>query len=261
MSIQIRILRQVQGTERNRRKEEDQALHAQTPDDLVLSGIDIHGFPTTPVTLLRTRPPQSWQSASTSSSAPVVETQHDIDVLQTLEELHHQQNSLDAISDMDALRGLMRSVLQNSSDVQMLEILQISRHEMPEAIKTLQRALEAVKDQNYPAVDMIRIPGSPLTPKHTPKRSTSVEALFEHANADVAENGLPPNNGANGAMGVKRARTAGVVTTNAKARPPSPREPRTRDTLDMEFIENGIDCLRRMSKDVQTNLPSWTITR
>lgn len=34
----------------------------------------------------------------------------------------------------------------------------------------------------------------------------------------------------------------------------------SRDTLEREFIETGIDSLRRMSKS-STNLPSWTITR
>jgi hypothetical protein len=33
-----------------------------------------------------------------------------------------------------------------------------------------------------------------------------------------------------------------------------------RDTLDREFIEGGIDALRRMSKGGEM-LPSWTITR
>lgn len=34
----------------------------------------------------------------------------------------------------------------------------------------------------------------------------------------------------------------------------------SKDTLDREFIETGIDSLRRMSKS-STSLPSWTITR
>ncbi|KAJ3509359.1 hypothetical protein NLJ89_g5260 [Agrocybe chaxingu] len=34
-----------------------------------------------------------------------------------------------------------------------------------------------------------------------------------------------------------------------------------RDTLDREFIENGIDALRRMSHGYETSLPSWTITK
>ena len=51
-------------------------------------------------------------------------------------------------------------------------------------------------------------------------------------------------------------------------RPPSPtssvasssRSRAPRDTLDREFIETGIDALRRLS-GAETTLPSWTITR
>ena len=34
-----------------------------------------------------------------------------------------------------------------------------------------------------------------------------------------------------------------------------------RDTFDREFIESGIDALRRMSDGMERNLPSWTITK
>lgn len=33
------------------------------------------------------------------------------------------------------------------------------------------------------------------------------------------------------------------------------------DTLHQEFIESGIDALRRLSVNVDTNLPNWTITK
>jgi abelson tyrosine-protein kinase 1 len=36
---------------------------------------------------------------------------------------------------------------------------------------------------------------------------------------------------------------------------------RPRDTLDREFIESGIDALRRVSNGPDTSLPSWTITK
>lgn len=37
--------------------------------------------------------------------------------------------------------------------------------------------------------------------------------------------------------------------------------PKDGDTLHQEFIESGIDALRRLSVDVDTNLPNWTITK
>jgi abelson tyrosine-protein kinase 1 len=42
----------------------------------------------------------------------------------------------------------MRAALQTNNDVQMIEVLQVGREEMPEAIKTLQRALEREKKEN-----------------------------------------------------------------------------------------------------------------
>jgi abelson tyrosine-protein kinase 1 len=41
----------------------------------------------------------------------------------------------------------MRAVLQTNNDVQIIEVLQVGREEMPEAIKTLQRALERERDK------------------------------------------------------------------------------------------------------------------
>jgi abelson tyrosine-protein kinase 1 len=41
----------------------------------------------------------------------------------------------------------MCAVLQMNNDVQMIEVLQVGREEMPETIKTLQRALEREKDK------------------------------------------------------------------------------------------------------------------
>jgi hypothetical protein len=59
-----------------------------------------------------------------------------------LRESHFRQNEIDQARDMFDLRGLMRTALQANSDLEMIEVLQVGQDEMPEAIKTLQRALE-----------------------------------------------------------------------------------------------------------------------
>ena len=87
----------------------------------------------------------------------------------------------------------MRMALQANSDLEMMELLQVGCDEMPEAIKTLQRALE---------------------------REVELGSASDGSSSDAA-----------------------------------------RDTLDREFIESGIDALRRMSHDAGIDLPSWTITR
>jgi hypothetical protein len=48
---------------------------------------------------------------------------------------------------MADLRSLMWSALGTSSDAEMIGVLQVGREEMPEAVKTLQRALERVVER------------------------------------------------------------------------------------------------------------------
>jgi len=59
-----------------------------------------------------------------------------------LHAFREQENERDAGLDLVDLRQLMRTALQTTNDVQMIKVLQVGREEMPEAIKTLQRALE-----------------------------------------------------------------------------------------------------------------------
>ena len=73
-------------------------------------------------------------------------------IIPALTSLHTLQNLSDREMDTLAnLRQLMRAALQTTSDVEMLEMLQIGHQEMPDAIKTLQRALEHVteRDKEY----------------------------------------------------------------------------------------------------------------
>ena len=58
-----------------------------------------------------------------------------------------KENERDAGLDFVDLCQLMRAALQTSNDVQMIEVLQVGREEMPEAIKTLRRALEREREK------------------------------------------------------------------------------------------------------------------
>ena len=60
----------------------------------------------------------------------------------TLHALRASQNAQDRAKDMADLHQLMHAALTANDDVAMIEVLQIARSEMPEAIKTLERALE-----------------------------------------------------------------------------------------------------------------------
>ena len=70
-------------------------------------------------------------------------------VQQALHALRAAQNSQDRDCDSEDLRQLMRKALDANDDLAMFEVFQIARSEMPEAIKTLERALERVVEGGH----------------------------------------------------------------------------------------------------------------
>ena len=65
----------------------------------------------------------------------------------TLHSLRTSQNAQDRAYDMADMRQRIRAALAENDDAAMINGLQIARSEMPEAIKTLESALEhAVED-------------------------------------------------------------------------------------------------------------------
>jgi hypothetical protein len=109
---------------------------------------------------------------------------------------------------------------------------QVGREEMPEALKTLQRALERV--------GMVNNPPSPSAP-------------LELAMPANGSSTLAPLN-------IERSISASSSATSATA---ASTAAVGRDMLDREFMESGIDALRRLSlsRGGELGLPSWTITR
>jgi len=159
---------------------------------------------------------------------------------------------------MHDLRQLIRAALQTPSDAQMLEVLQIERQEMPDAIQTLQRALERVieKERGEEGMGMQESVDSPPRGVILGKVVRRVSVKDDGVGGDV-----------NYAEAVLNIESPGAGTTSSssgtaegwgggggsgKVR---------KDILDREFIESGIDALRRMSRGMETNLPSWTITK
>ena len=123
--------------------------------------------------------------------------------------------------------------LLTSSDAEMIEVLQVGRDEMPEAIKTLQRALE---------------------------KEVGVVVDGRKGSTVVAQTPVPDGDAVNAEA--SRSSVAGLARANTIAsRESGGSGASAKDTLDREFIESGIDVLRRMSRGAEINLPSWTITR
>ena len=156
-------------------------------------------------------------------------------ILPELTSLHSIQNSLDAAMDTADLRQVMRAALQTTSDAEMLKVLEISHQEMPDAIKTLQRALEHITERDDDGVEA------------PPGKGVVLAKVVKKVNNNEVE-------------GLKRSRTV-ISTDSSNTSSSGHSSERRRDTLDREFIESGIDCLRRMSRGIETSLPSWTITK
>lgn len=122
LSIQIRTLKLIQANELRRQKETHDLLE-------MLSHLS-PGLPPVPLPLS----PSALQSSPADPES----------VRLTLNALRATQNAQDRAHDAADLRQLMRAALATNDDSSMIEALQIARSEMPEAIKTLQRALERV---------------------------------------------------------------------------------------------------------------------
>ena len=89
-------------------------------------------------------PPAHIPSPPSSTQSPPADPES---VRDTLCALRASQNAQDRTRDMADLHQLMRAALATNDDVAMVEVLQIARSEMPEAIKTLERALERVIEE------------------------------------------------------------------------------------------------------------------
>ncbi|KAJ6627483.1 hypothetical protein B0H10DRAFT_2161143 [Mycena sp. CBHHK59/15] len=225
LSVQMRVLKQVKETEERLIQDDKRAIEIIK----VLQGAATGNA----LGITLEEPGQLTPRQATKTL-----DEEDHDVLPTLRTIHSTQNTLDFAHDTVDLRALMRDALAQSSDVEMLQVLQVGRAEMPEALKTLQRALERVGVVNtapmpaapaqFPPQAAAQLPPGP--PGHTgrgpPERSSTLSS--SDSSGTTASSGL--------ALAMAR------------------------DTLDREFIEGGIDALRRMSKG-GAPLPSWTITR
>lgn len=246
-----------------------------TPDSVIL-------LPPHPLTQHLPSNPHS-PSASQHTLVPPLPPPDPQAIREQLLALVAAQNAQDHVHDLADLRALMREAIATASDAEMIGVLQVKREEMPEALKTLQRALE--KEQEREREREASLGG------HELELSTEepVEA-FSDSEAGLARRGSQTSalglRGIPGFPGLKRRRTDASAkskasqkggTTSTKAAPAadegsargsgwsgsSKSTESGRDTLDREFIESGIDALRRvsMSRGQDINLPNWTITR
>ncbi|KAK0432782.1 hypothetical protein EV421DRAFT_1457902 [Armillaria borealis] len=331
LSIQIRILKQVQASEQRRQKDTeviieelrrssvismDNALQLTgireeetTPKLSALPGLPSSGSyaslntgvfkspspaPSSPPPEYHppSAPPLPAPTASSNTpTSPRLVSPASATVLPTLKELRAKQNESDMAMDTADLRALLRNALSAGSDVQMVETLGVSREEMPEAIKTLQRALERIVERQgslFSTGDEADTGGYDVGSDMPSPAALSKEKGKEVVTDDAESVSSTGHNRGKLIKMVRRISMQGkeavpaiagemkrsktVSTTRSSTSDGSTDSRRKRqdispldreDTLDQEFMESGIDALRRMSEGAEANLnlPSWTITR
>ncbi|KAJ7217776.1 hypothetical protein GGX14DRAFT_550000 [Mycena pura] len=233
ISIQIRILKQVQAAELRRQSDTRAFLESVICSQQQLASVPSTALQGLGITLPKDTsglPPSSSHKSLAAHSDAVSEELHPDDVFPTLQNLHNIQNTIDLAQDTADLRTLMRDAVSQSSDIEMIRVLQVGREEFPEALKTLQRALERV--------GVVTNPPSPLALIETYTMSTNASSTLAPQSIERSI-----TTSSSGSSTVGSSATIG------------------RDMLDREFMESGIDALRRMSKAGDLGLPSWTITR
>ncbi|KAG6834203.1 hypothetical protein H0H93_011202, partial [Arthromyces matolae] len=189
-------------------------------------------------------------------------------VLPTIKDLHSTQDKEDKKRDVEELKSFLRSALRG--DAEMLDVLGITREEMPEAIKTLQRALESVGEGGVGGVGGgdDKVNSGIGTGNGTGTGSViSTTSKGESGKGEKRRWGL----GIGGKRSGEKARVVEDDKVSSSSAPGHEGEDDDDEddgwedvTLDREFIESGIDALRRMSRGAgipTSSLPPWTITR
>jgi abelson tyrosine-protein kinase 1 len=92
--------------------------------------------------------PEKSGIATSTSPDPQILPSNPNNIRARLHAFRKKENERDAGLDFIDLRQFIRSALQTNNDVQMIEVLQVGKEEMPEAIKTLQMML-AITQEPY----------------------------------------------------------------------------------------------------------------
>ena len=160
----------------------------------------------------------------------------------------------------------MQMAVSTGSDAEMLDVLGVRRDKMPEAIKMLQRVLERAVEKDGAAP----VTGGGYSVPVAQNDPTAT------ANGNGNERGRlgkmvwrfslqpAPHSALKRTKTVTSGESGGSASTDQSTADGGGRKGKTppfvKDTLDIEFMETGIDVLRRMSKGVE-QIMSLPITR
>ena len=185
-------------------------------------------------------------------------------VRDTLHAVRAEQNAQDHAHDLADLGRLMHTALAANDDNAMIDVLQIARSEMPDAIRTLERALAHLNQQVDAEESTLALPsqeeagndnGPSLEPGNTPSTMDETDSFIYNPSFASSE------------TSIVSYKTESTINSRKSRYNALPRHKytgashRSADRLDREFIVTGIGALRRLSKGTDLGLPSWTITQ
>ncbi|THG99343.1 hypothetical protein EW026_g2979 [Hermanssonia centrifuga] len=194
------------------------------------------------------------------------------EVINTITRINTLQNNHDFARDTAELRQLLKNALSTNDDLEMIKVLQVSREEMPEAIKALQRALEAEIGKERDEREMSAI-GEDGESDRQLSDSSGVSVGSMQGIVDGVLGGKvsdPETHEADASLSRRNTLDSSHTRTSSKSQDShttsASRSGASHDTLDREFIESGIETLLRLSiragkPPSSLSLPPWTITR
>jgi hypothetical protein len=179
------------------------------------------------------------------------------DILAAIRTIRSAQAARDSALDLADLYAAMRTALRRG-DSAMLEVLQVNRSEIQEAIKTLQRALED------PCVAPAGTRGH-IEPEGTTHART--QGRVQGLGLQIGPDASPPQ-----VLSPAPTTSPEAVAPQWSPAPTSAQsatsvatvwDPEQDSVFHREFLESGLDALRRLSgpRDEEESLPPWTITR
>ncbi|KAF8528481.1 hypothetical protein BU17DRAFT_80889 [Hysterangium stoloniferum] len=231
-------------------------------------------------------PPASSTPAAHGGTRDPHTPQGTNEIVAAIATIRAAQAARDSALDVADLYTSMRTALRRGDDMAMLEVLQVDRSEIQEAIKTLQRALEDPRLAPAGTRAYMRAgdggpaqAASPPTTLSSARTWASVQdagavcdATSAWAAAVVAEAASRP-----AVSGADRPPPPPYAQYSAPATPLWPTTPGSgwpaatpaawdsdqEAAFHREFLEGGLDALRRLSgvEGGDESLPPWTITR
>ncbi|KAF7799186.1 hypothetical protein EIP86_010417 [Pleurotus ostreatoroseus] len=176
------------------------------------------------------------------------------EMVSRINQYNEEQNERAFQRDAAYLRQVLSTALATNDDMEMIKILQVNREEMPEALKALQRALETEMEKE-------RVQEAPEEQEESVDSTQGIVDGVQGRKSTASTTVEPVQSNMN-TFGSFHSQ----ASTHSRASTRSRTSHTSRDTLDREFIESGIESLRRLSMQAgqapaSLALPPWTITR